>query len=193
MTTAAANSFDDIETERLLLRLVPPAFVEAGLAGDLAACAALIGARVPADLVEGPTVMVFAKARLDEDPLYQPWSMRALIDKQTMAMVGHIRFHTRPDPDYLRPYATQAVEFGYEVFPDHRRQRYASEAVQALMQWAGERHDVRRFIVTVSPDNLPSLGLIAKFDFRRIGEHVDPVDGVEGIFLCDEGPTRSSS
>ena len=190
-----AGSFDDIETARLLLRLVPPEAVEAGLAGDLDRCAELLGAHVPVDLREAPTVLVYAKARLDEDPLYQPWSMRALVDKQTMAMVGHIRFHTRPDPDYLRPYAAQAVELGYEVFASHRRQRYASEAMQGVMQWARERHDVHRFIATVSPDNLPSLTLISRFDFRKIGEHMDPVDGLEGIYLRDEtekGPSLRS-
>lgn len=146
---------------------------------------------MPAELIEGPTGLVFAKARLDEDPLYQPWSMRALVDKQTMSMVGHIRFHTRPDPDYLRPYATAAVEFGYEVFPNHRRRGYAYEATEGVMQWARERHNVRRFVVTVSPDNLPSLGLIAKLDFRKIGEHMDPVDGVEGIYLRDMTADRN--
>jgi len=186
MTTAAANSFDDIETARLLLRLVPPDAVAAGLAGDLARCAELLGAHVPVDLREEPTVLVYAKARLDEDPLYQPWSMRTLVDKRIMAMVGHIRFHTRPDPDYLRPYVPEAVELGYEVFASHRRQRYAYEALQGVMQWARERHDVHRFVASVSPDNQPSLGLITKFDFRKIGEHVDPVDGVEGIYLRDE-------
>jgi RimJ/RimL family protein N-acetyltransferase len=185
MAAAPAGPFDDIETARLLLRLVPPAFLEAGLAGDLAECQALLGARVPPDLLDAPAVLKHAKTRLDEDPRYQPWSMRALVDKHTMAMVGHIRFHTSPDPDYLRPYATQAVEFGYEVFAGHRRQRYAYEAVQGVMQWARERHDVHRFVATVSPDNLPSLNLIARFDFRKIGEHVDPADGVEGIYLCD--------
>lgn len=74
MTTVAANSFDDIETERLLLRLVPPAFVEAGLAGDLAACAELIGAGVPTDLVEGPTVMESTVSSLRFRPTTSPRS-----------------------------------------------------------------------------------------------------------------------
>ena len=38
-------------------------------------------------------------------------------------MVGHVRFHSRPDPDYLRPYAPNAVEFGYVVFTAYRRRR----------------------------------------------------------------------
>lgn len=185
MAAAPAGSFDDIETARLLLRLVPTDAVAAGLAGDLARCAELLGAHVPVDLREEPTVLVHAKARLDADPLYQPWSMRALIDKQTMAMVGHIRFHTRPDPDHLRPYATQAVELGYEVFANHRRRRYAHEALEGVIQWAREWHDIHRFVATVSPDNLASLNLIARFDFRKIGEHIDPVDGPEGICLRD--------
>ena len=42
--------------------------------------------------------------------------------------------------------------------------------------------DYPRFIVSISPLNAPSLGLAAKFGFRRIGSHLDEVDGPEDIF-----------
>jgi RimJ/RimL family protein N-acetyltransferase len=42
---------------------------------------------------------------------------------------------------------------------------------------------VDRFVVTVSPGNAPSLALIARLGFARIGEHMDEVDGLEHIFL----------
>ena len=89
-------------------------------------------------------------------------------------MVGHVRFHSRPDPDYLRPYASNAVEFGYAVFAAYRRRRYAEEALAGLMQWAQEGHGVGRFVLTISPDNLPSRNLAAKFGFRKIGEQSMP-------------------
>ena len=34
-----------------------------------------------------------------------------------MHMVGHVRFHSRPDPDYLAPYVRHAVEYGYVILP----------------------------------------------------------------------------
>ena len=50
------------------------------------------------------------------------------------------------------------------------------------MRWAREEHGVRRFVVSISPDNLPSLGLAAKLGFQTIGSHLDEIDGPEDIF-----------
>ena len=100
-------------------------------------------------------------------------------------MVGHVRFHSRPDPDYLAPYARQAVEYGYVVFAAHRRRGYAEEALVGLMRWARQTHGVDRFVVTIEPGNAASIQLAAKLGFTRIGEHVDPVDGIEYVYLLD--------
>ena len=176
---------EDIETPRLLLRLIAPSAVTAGLSGDRAAIAQSLGASVPADLIEEPDVLHHAAARLAEDVGYLPWSARAILLKGSMQMVGHVRFHSRPDPDYLAPYARQAVEYGYVVFAAHRRHGYAEEALEGLMRWARQTRGVGRFVVTISPDNQPSTQLAAKLGFRRIGEHVDPVDGIEYVYLLD--------
>jgi len=174
---------DEIETTRLILRLLPRQAVTAGLSGDLRTVESHLQATVPVDLADEPTALVFAQARLDEDSDYLPWSIRALILKETGEMVGHIRFHTRPDPEYLKPYAENAIEFGYTVFTAHRRRRYASEAADGVMRWAGEEHGIRRFILTIAPDNVASQKLASRFGFRKIGEHIDEVDGLEEILL----------
>jgi ribosomal-protein-alanine N-acetyltransferase len=167
----------------LILRLLPRQAIEAGLSGDLWVVADHLDAKVPADLADEPAVLRFALAQLVADPDYLPWSVRAVILKESGEMVGHIRFHSRPDPDYLRPYAEKAVEFGYTVFAAHRRRGYAREAIDGVMRWAEDEHGIRRFIVTISPDNVASLRLADRFGFTKIGQHVDEVDGVEGIYL----------
>ena len=176
---------EDIETPRLLLRHIAPVALRAGLSGDRQTIERSLRAVVPTDLMEEPDVLRQAEQRLAEDIEYLAWSARAILLKETMQMVGHVRFHTRPDADYLHPFARQAVEYGYEVFADHRRRGYAEEAVTALMQWAERAHGIARFIVTIAPDNLPSTWLAAKLGFERIGEHVDPVDGIEYVYLLD--------
>jgi [ribosomal protein S5]-alanine N-acetyltransferase len=172
----------DIETSRLLLRCLSPGSIRGGLSGNLSAIERQLAARVPADLIREPAVLKFAMARLAEDPDYLPWSARAIILKDAREMIGHLRFHTPPDPDYLKPYARAAVEFGYVIFAAYRRLGYAFEAVIGAMDWAKTR-GVLRFVVTVSPDNAPSLALVDKAGFRRIGEHIDEEDGLELILL----------
>jgi [ribosomal protein S5]-alanine N-acetyltransferase len=175
----------DIETPRLLLRLLTPDSIRAGLTGDLRSIERQLQARVPIDLIQEPAVLRYSEARLSADPDYLPWSARAIVLKESADMVGHLRFHSRPDPEYFHPFARNAVEFGYVVFPAHRRRGYALEALAGAMCWAEREYGVRKFVASVSPLNIPSLALIAKAGFCKIGEHVDDEDGVEHIYLKD--------
>jgi len=174
---------DDIVTPRLILRLMGRETVDAGLAGDLARAEHLLDAKIPGSLLDHPSSLTHAKARLEADPQYQAWSIRAIILPANRMMVGHIRFHSRPDPDDLHAFARDAVELGYQVFPEYRRRGYAAEASGAAMNWAQATFGIRKFIVSVSPDNLASLALIARFGFARVGQQIDEIDGIEDIYL----------
>jgi RimJ/RimL family protein N-acetyltransferase len=157
--------------------------MEAGLAGERETAERLLGAAVPPDLIREPLILRYGLERLAADGGYAPWGPRAIILAGEPRMVGHASFHSRPDPPYLRPYARSAVEIGYTIFAADRRRGYAREAVQAMMDWAIDRHRVRRFVASVAPANAASLALIDGFGFVRIGEHIDEVDGLEHIFL----------
>ena len=161
--------------------------VDAVLALDIPLVAQLVGAVVPPELRDNLTSFVFAKLRLDEDALYQPWSARAIILADSGTVIGHIRFHSRPDPVDLHPFARDAIEFGYTIFPDYRRQGYAAEASGAMMAWAQAMVGVRNFVATISPNNVASLALIARLGFELVGQVVDEVDGVEDVFLRQIG------
>jgi RimJ/RimL family protein N-acetyltransferase len=108
-------------------------------------------------------------------------------------MLGHIGFHTRPGEKYLEELAPGGVELGYTVFERERRQGYAREAAEGLMEWAHRLHGVTRFIVSISPANLASLELARRLGFRRIGSHVDEEDGPEDIFERRLGPSCHQS
>jgi ribosomal-protein-alanine N-acetyltransferase len=184
---------DDVVTPRLILRLMRREGVDAALAGNVGRAEILLDARIPDDLLDHPSSLEFAKAQLDADPQYQPWSIRAIILPADRVMVGHLRFHSQPNPVYLRPFARDAVEFGYRVFPKYQRRGYGAEASGAAMGWAQAAFGVRRFIVSVSPNNTPSLALIARFGFARIGQQVDDVDGPEDIYLREVQPALHKS
>jgi RimJ/RimL family protein N-acetyltransferase len=55
------------------------------------------------------------------------------------------------------------------------------------MRWAETEHQVRRFILSISPSNVASLGIAHQLGFVRIGEQMDDEDGIEDIYLKDRG------
>ncbi len=173
---------DVISTDRLDLCPMTPEFLQYTIAGQSAAAETLLDLKIPEDWFE---LADFAALRLDEyrtGATSQPWLPRAIRLRTTGEMAGFIGFHTPPGPDYLQPLSPGGVEFGYTVFPEHRRQGIAFEASRGLMQWAQLNHRIRNFILSVSPDNMASLGLVARLGFRRIGSQIDEIDGPEDIF-----------
>ncbi len=171
---------DDIATPRLLLRLMDDVVAKACLDGDLAEAGRRLGTAVPDEMLAHLSGLRFGRERLREDPAYRAWSTRAVIRQGVM--VGHVRFHTCPDPPSLHKYARNAVEIGYLIFEAYRRQGYALEAVGAMMDWAAG-FGIDRFVASVAPDNAASMRLMGRFGFEKVDEVVDPVDGIEHVFL----------
>jgi len=160
-----------------------PAFLDLSFKGDLATASRLINLTIPSDWLEAKWLMEMRLIKMRENPALEPWLLRAIGLCETKRMIGFIGFHTLPGAEYLNSYAPGSVEFGYTIFPDYRRKGYASEAAQALMDWANREHGVTRFVVSISPANEPSLRLARKFDFRKVGSFTDPEDGMEDVFL----------
>ena len=170
-----------IHSERLDLVPLTPAFLRAMLEHDLAGAERILGVPLPDGLLDSTDVMSLRLRQLEVEPRLQPWLLRAMVLRERRAMVGHIGFHTAPGEEYLRPYAPGGVEFGFTVYPPFLRQGYAREASKALMRWAHQVHSVTRFVLTIRPDNIASQALAAEIGFKRIGSHIDEVDGLEDI------------
>lgn len=174
-----------IQSSRLDLVLLDADALRHSLAGDIEALTQALNLSVPADWFGRTKLM---KLRLDQiirDPEFQPWSIRAMAVRQTAQMVGHIGFHTRPGAAYLHSFAPDGIEFGYSVFPAFRRLGYAREASVALMEWAYRLHSISQYVLTIDPDNIPSLKLALSLGFTKVGSHIDEVDGVEDIYRLD--------
>jgi RimJ/RimL family protein N-acetyltransferase len=182
--SAGAGASGSIQTERLDLLPMSAQFLEACLNHDRAGAASLLG--YPLADEWQPEVWVGRRlAQLRADPALEPWVLRAAILRATGRMIGHAGFHTAPGPDYLEPVAPGGVELGYTIYPAYRQQGYATEMVAALFAWAEREHGVRRFVLSISPENVPSLRIAHHFGFRKVGAHIDEEDGPEGIFLLD--------
>ena len=179
---AAIAATGDIMAPRLVLRLMDDAATAACLAGDVRAAGQLIDAAIPDEMLEDLSGLRSDELRSGEDPTYRPWATRAIILPHERRMIGHVRFHSRPGPAERREIGPDAVEIGYRVFGTHRGHGYATEAVTAMMAWATATFGIGCFVASVSPDNLPSLRLVARLGFVRIGDAVDHVDGIEHVF-----------
>jgi RimJ/RimL family protein N-acetyltransferase len=174
-----------IRTERLDLIPMSAAFLRASLDGDRDRAAAVIGLRLPETWPDAPSLLALRLGQLASDPTLQPWLLRAMGLRQTGELVGYIGCHTAPGAPYLDQWSPGGVEFGFTVCPLHRRHGFAREAVVALMHWARDEHRVASFVLTISPQNEPSLALAASLGFRRVGFHVDEEDGLEDVFVLD--------
>lgn len=169
---------DDIEpirSERLDLVSVGLDFVRAALGGKLEDAERYAGVRLPAGWnLDAQSALRYRRAQMEADPSARPWLLRLIVVRDTQEMAGYINFHAPPDERGW-------VEIGYQIQPQFRRRGYAFEAAIAMFLWAAER-GVGRFRASVSPHNEPSLAMVGKMGFTRVGEQWDDIDGLEYVF-----------
>lgn len=180
-----------IESARLRLDSLSIEFLQFMEAGDLAQARASVDYAIPDGCALFKRAWLARRIRMiEEDPLQHPWLNRAIVRKEDNQMVGNICFHHKaPDP-HLLDYTEFGAELGYTIEEPHRRMGYATESATAMMQWANREHGVRTFIVSISPHNAPSLGLAESMNFRKVGEHIDEVDGLEWVMQTEFDKSR---
>lgn len=172
----------DIETERLLLRLVPLAGLAATAAKDVKAARRIIG-NVPDDWFTDHWVAEMRLKQWKEDPAYASWSIRAIALRQTGQIVGYMNCHHKPMPFVYGGETTLAVEMGYDIFAPFRRRGFGYEAVRGFSSWAATQ-GVEHLVLSIAPGNEPSLALACKLGAFQIGSQIDEIDGPEDIYLA---------
>jgi [ribosomal protein S5]-alanine N-acetyltransferase len=70
------------------------------------------------------------------------------------------------------------VEIGYGISPAYRNNGYASEAAEALVRFALSRPEVRIVRAHTLPEPNASTRVLERCGMQRLGEHVDPEDGL---------------
>lgn len=177
---------DTITTDRLDLVLITAPIAETLIAGDRSILERGASCAAPNDWPDAHDrrFLEMRLGQMREDPAAEQWLARAIVLREgpSRPMIGHAGFHGQPAED-------GSVEMGYTVFTPWRGHGYATEAVRGLMCWAGETHGIRRFVLSISPNNAPSLGIARKLGFSRIGQHIDEEDGLEYVFRLDVDAT----
>lgn len=172
----------EIITPRLILRLMNEDFLEASLNADREKTESIIGLKISQDWFDKTDLMNIRLGNYRADSEYVKWGLHAVGLKETNEIIGYIGFHTRPNPEYLRELAPNAIEFGYTIFFNHRRRGFAQEAIIGFLNWAAKQHPIEYFIASVAPQNIASTALIKKLKFEKIGEQIDEIDGLELIY-----------
>lgn len=76
------------------------------------------------------------------------------------------------------PPCNGVVEIAYGTRPEHRGKGYATETAAALVDYAFMCTEVRVVIAHTLPDSTASQRVLTKCGFRRVGNVVDPEDGL---------------
>ena len=94
-----------------------------------------------------------------------------LVHRELGAPVGSCGYKGPPDADGM-------VEIAYGIAPEHQGKGYATEAAAALVSYALASGEVRIVRAHTLPLPNASTRVLTKCGFRKIGEVMDPDDGL---------------
>ncbi|MFO7322064.1 MAG: GNAT family N-acetyltransferase [Chloroflexota bacterium] len=104
---------------------------------------------------------VYAR-QVENDPALIGWGVWMIIHVADQVVIGDVGFKGRPN-------ARGAVDIGYGIVPEYRRQGFGFEAARALRDWAFEQPGVQRLTADCRPDNVGSIRILEKLGLQRIG------------------------
>ena len=115
-------------------------------------------------------------------PPDDPWTHSfAIIERASGATVGSCAYKGPPSPE-------GSVEIAYGLEPSHQGLGYATEAAAALVGFAFGVGSVRRVCAHTRPEHSASTRVLTKCGFVRVGEVVDPEDGLVWQWVRDLAP-----
>ena len=94
-----------------------------------------------------------------------------MVHRPSGATVGFCGFKGPPGADGM-------VEIAYGVVPEHQGKGYATEAAEALVNYAFGNGQVRVVLAHTLPEANASTRVLTKCGFKQVGEFNDPEDGV---------------
>jgi [ribosomal protein S5]-alanine N-acetyltransferase len=115
---------------------------------------------------------------------YPPYGDRAVVLREGNILVGSVGFVAEIEPFESLPYLgshanaprTAEISLFWSMGQEYRRRGYATEAAQALVDFAFKELRLRRLFALADPDNGASLGVM-----RRLGMYIERAQGACGI------------
>lgn len=126
-------------------------------------------------LIEGPSPLAFRIPRVKKNPSFADIGLILAVSKSSNEVIGSAGFHDFPDDNGM-------IEIGFGIVPEEQNQGFGKELLLGMWGMICKRSDVKILRYTVAPDNEPSMHIINKLGFTKVGEQMDPEDGLELIF-----------
>ena len=84
------------------------------------------------------------------------------IEKSTKQVIGDGGYKGNPN-------SFGEIEIGYEIIQSKRKKGYATEAINALIDWAFTQPEAKYILAKCDPENIPSQNLLKKLGFGFAG------------------------
>ncbi len=158
-----------LRTKRLELTPMSADAIDALLRGDaprlrsLTSAEFTVPARPPPYMAESLPVV---RERLRKNPEEHQWWNWLVIRQDNREAVGSVAFAGMPDP-------AGAVLIGYAMYPAREGSGYATEATQALVEWAFGQPGVRVVRALAPVWNTPAVHVAEKVGMRPVGSYED--------------------
>jgi RimJ/RimL family protein N-acetyltransferase len=150
----------------------------AAMAGDAARLGALAGADFGAQFTAPPlTADAFAwlHTYLAEHPEHAVWFMRWIVRRADRRVMGVVGLKGPPSD-------AGAVEVGYSLYPEFEGSGFATEATQAVIEWALTHPSVTRVLATIPPGHVRSIAVAERCGLRECGVSTDDEVGEVLVF-----------
>lgn len=99
---------------------------------------------------------------LKENPDLLGWGVWLVVTKKNHMIIGDIGFKGKPD-------LTNTVEVGYGIASTAQNKGYATESVNAVIDWAFSFENVATVTAECQRDNLSSIKVLEKIGMKQIG------------------------
>ncbi len=103
---------------------------------------------------------------LKTDPSQLGYGVWLMIRTDDSTLVGDLGFGGKPQPQGAL--AQDTLEIGYEVLTAYRNQGYATEAVEALVNFAFTQLEVLRIIAHTPENHLASIRVVEKLGMQNV-------------------------
>lgn len=160
-----------IETENLRLISCDLEILEAAIQGN-EMLSKKIQSIVPENWTEfGLEAFQYSLERLKESEEERNWWGYFPIHKLDNRLIGSGGYKGKPTHDGV-------VELGYEIIPDYRNRGLATEMTNGLIENAFKDYRVKSIIAHTLGQKNPSVSVLMKCGFKKVGEIDDPEDGL---------------